>query len=196
RIGVILSYGYRLNVEQILLKNANESWLEASKQLVSVRHSDPQTAKDITLISPGVDDEKTISLCIEAVLGWAIATEAFVNLAWQNTSSTAGLEERQFKGTVDKIKYLCNTNGINYGSLKWRDDLVELFKLRDYLVHYKDPITYIGFSFAPKYQRDFCRQNMEKYQSSVMNLMKVFGEKLGMDVSFLAGEYELFYYSE
>lgn len=191
-----MSYGYRLNVEQLLFKNANESWRNASKKLVSVKHSDPETAKDIILISPGFDDEKTISLCIEVVLGWAIATEAFVNLAWQNTSSTAGLEERKFKGTVDKIKYLCKTNEINYGSLKWRDDLVELFRLRDYLVHYKDPITYIGFSFAPKYQRDFCRQNMEKYQSSVMSLMEVLGGKLGMDVSFLAGEYELFYYSE
>uniref|UniRef100_UPI000AEA77E8 hypothetical protein n=1 Tax=Vibrio parahaemolyticus TaxID=670 RepID=UPI000AEA77E8 len=80
--------------------------------------------------------------------------------------------------------------------LKWRDDLVELFKLRDYLVHYKDPITYIGFSFAPKYQRDFCRKNMERYQSSVMSLMEVLGGKLGMDISFLAGEFELFYYSE
>ncbi|EOW9310190.1 hypothetical protein ACN258_003593, partial [Vibrio cholerae] len=196
RIGVILSYGYRLNVEQLLLKNANKSWLEAAKNLVSVRHSDPETAKDITLMSPAFDDEKTISLCIESVLGWAIATEAFVNLAWQNTLSTSGLDEKQFRGTVDKIKYLCKTNEINYGSLKWRDDLVELFKLRDYLVHYKDPITYIGFSFAPKYQRDFCRENMERYQSSVMSLMEVLGGKLGMDISFLAGESELFYYSE
>ncbi|MEZ8065121.1 MULTISPECIES: hypothetical protein [Vibrio] len=191
-----MSYGYRLNVEQLLLKNANKSWLEAAKSLVSVRHSDPETAKDITLMNPAFDDEKTISLCIESVLGWAIATEAFVNLAWQNTLSTSGLDEKQFRGTVDKIKYLCKTNEINYGSLKWRDDLVELFKLRDYLVHYKDPITYIGFSFAPKYQRDFCRENMERYQSSVMSLMEVLGGKLGMDISFLAGEFELFYYSE
>ncbi|MFD1009509.1 hypothetical protein [Oceanisphaera ostreae] len=191
-----MSYGYRLNVEQLLLKNANNSWLETSRNLVSVKHSDPETAKDITLMSPAFDDEKTISLCIQAVLGWAIATEAFVNLAWQNTSSTAGLEEKEFKGTVEKIKYICKTNGINYGSLKWRDDLVELFKLRDYLVHYKDPITYIGFSFAPKYQLDFCRQNMERYQSSVMSLMEVLGGKLGMDVSFLTGEYDLLYYNE
>ncbi|HIF9214975.1 TPA: hypothetical protein ACX6QF_000431 [Photobacterium damselae] len=191
-----MSYGYRLNVEQLLLKNANKSWLEVAKNLVSVRHSDPETAKDITLMSPAFDDEKTISLCIESVLGWAIATEAFVNLAWQNTPSTSGLDEKQFRGTVDKIKYLCKTNEINYGSLKWRDDLVELFKLRDYLVHYKDPITYIGFSFAPKYQRDFCSKNMGKYQSSVMSLMEVLGGKLGMDISFLAGEFELFYYSE
>lgn len=97
-----MTYGYRLNVEQLLLKNANESWLKASKLLVSVKHSDPETAKDITLISPNFDDEKTISLCIEAVLGWAISTEAFVNLAWKNTSSTAGLKERQFKGSVEK----------------------------------------------------------------------------------------------
>lgn len=195
-IGVILSYGYRLNVEQLLLKNANRSWLEADKNLVSVRHSDPVTAKDIMLMSPAFDDEKTISLCIESVLGWAIATEAFVNLAWQNTPNTSGLEEKLFKSTVDKIKYLCKTNEINYGSLKWRDDLVDLFKLRDYLVHYKDPITYIGFSFAPKYQRDFCQKNMARYQLSVMSLMEVLGGKLGMDISFLTGEFELFYYSE
>ncbi|MCG9778353.1 hypothetical protein [Photobacterium damselae] len=191
-----MSYGYRLNVEQLLLKNANRSWLEADKNLVSVRHSDPVTAKDIMLMSPAFDDEKTISLCIESVLGWAIATEAFVNLAWQNTPNTSGLEEKLFKSTVDKIKYLCKTNEINYGSLKWRDDLVDLFKLRDYLVHYKDPITYIGFSFAPKYQRDFCQKNMARYQLSVMSLMEVLGGKLGMDISFLTGEFELFYYSE
>ncbi|MGF1713331.1 hypothetical protein L4D08_00260 [Photobacterium chitinilyticum] len=191
-----MSYGYRLNVEQLLLKNANESWLNASKRLVAVSHSDPETAKDITLISPDFDDEKTISLCIEATLGWAISTEAFVNLAWQNSPSTVGLDEREFKGTVAKIKHLCKTNGLNYGSFKWRDHLVELFKLRDYLVHYKEPITYIGFSFAPKYQRDFCRQNMENYQLAVMSLMEELGRKLGMDISFLAGEYDLFYYSE
>ncbi|WP_053057092.1 hypothetical protein [Vibrio parahaemolyticus] len=111
-----MSYGYRLNVEQLLLKNANKSWLEAAQNLVSVRHSDPETAKDIMLMSPAFDDEKTISLCIESVLGWAIATEAFVNLAWQNTPSTSGLDEKQFRGTVDKIKHLCKTNEINYGS--------------------------------------------------------------------------------
>jgi hypothetical protein len=191
-----MSYGYRLNVEQLMLKNSNESWRNASKLLIKVSHSDPKTAEDITLISPDFDDEKAISFCIEAVLGWAIATEAFINLAWQNNHSTTDLDEKKFKGTVEKVKHLCKTNGVHYGSLKWRDDLAGLFKLRDFLVHYKHPMTYIGFSFAPKYQRDFCRENMEKYQVAVTSLMEVLGSKLGMDTSFLAGDYDLFYYSE
>ena len=191
-----MTYGYRLNVEQLLLKNANESWHRASDLLVPVQHSDPDTAADIELMSPDWEDDKAVSLCIEATLGWAIATEAFINLVWQSNPSTSHLDERKFKGTIDKIKYLCKKNGLDYGSFRWRDDLVNLFKLRDYLVHYKDPITYIGFSFAPKFQRDFSKDNMEKYQSSVINLMKSIGSKLDMDISFITGNYELFYYDE
>ena len=164
--------------------------------LVPVQHSDPETAADIELICPGFEDDKAVSFCIEAALGWAIATESFINLAWQSNPNTVHLDERKFRGTIDKIKYLCKTHKLDYGSFKWRGDLVNLFKLRDYLVHYKDPITYIGFSFAPKFQRDFSKENMAKYQISVASLMEVIGSKLEMDISFLAGDYELFYYDE
>ncbi|MBF4432876.1 hypothetical protein EA848_25530 [Vibrio anguillarum] len=87
-------------------------------------------------------------------------------------------------------------NGINYGSLSWRASLSQLFELRNNLVHFKVPITYVGFSFAPKYQQDFSDTNMSKYQKSVISLINELGAKLNIDVSFTSGNYDLFYYDE
>ncbi len=191
-----MTYGYRLNVEQLLLKNANKSWEKASATLVDVYDSVPETGASLILLAPRFDDEESISQCIQAVLGWAIATEAFINLIWQSSPETSDVDEREFRGTVSKLKHLCKTGLIEYGAMPWRDNLVELFKLRDYLVHYKDSITYIGFSFAPKFQRDFSKEYMDGYQSAVISLFELFGNKFDMDVSFLSGEYDLFFYDE
>ena len=191
-----MTYGYRLNVEQLLLKNANEYWEEASTKFVEVSDSVPETGAALTILAPEFDDDKTISQCIQAVLGWSIATEAFINLVWQNCPDTAEIDERNFRGTVSKIKHLCKTVQIEYGAVSWRGNLVELFNLRDHLVHYKDSITYVGFSFAPKFQRDFSKEFMKGYQNAVICLFKMFGEFFNVDISFLNGEYDLFFYDE
>ncbi|WP_025557944.1 hypothetical protein [Vibrio parahaemolyticus] len=191
-----MSYGYRLNVEQLMLKNANEKWQKALAKFVSVEDSVPETGADFYINAPGMHDDNTISLCIEAVLGWAISAEGFVNLAWQTCPHTKQIDERDYKTTIGKIKYLCKMNGINYGSLSWRDSLSQLFELRNNLVHFKVPITYVGFSFAPKYQQDFSDTNMLKYQKSVISLINELGTKLNMDISFTSGNYDLFYYDE
>ncbi|MCG9777200.1 hypothetical protein [Photobacterium damselae] len=191
-----MSYGYRLNVEQLMLKNANEKWQKAFDQFVSVRDSVPETGVDFYINAPDTHDDSTISLCIEAVLGWAISAEGFINLAWQTCPHTKQIDERDYKSTISKIKHLCKVNDINYGSLSWRDSLSQLFELRNSLVHFKVPITYVGFSFAPKYQQDFSDINMLRYQKSVISLINDLGKKLNMDVSFTSGNYELFYYDE
>ena len=189
-----MSYGYRLNVEQLMLKNANEKWLKALERFTILNDSSPEDGAAFTINAPAIHDEDTISLCIEAVLGWAISTEAFVNLAWQTCPDTKGVNERKYK-TIEKVKFLCKVNGINYGTLPWRDNISELFNLRNSLVHYKTPITYVGFGFITKYQRDLSQGQMVKYQGAVTKLINELGGRLDMSVDFTSGDYELFYYS-
>lgn len=91
---------------------------------------------------------------------------------------------------------LCKKNGVNLDKANFIADLKKLIIVRDELVHFKKPITYVGFTFAPQYQHDFSLENMNKYQDSVYSLIRFLSLNFDMNSEFLDGKYTFFYASE
>lgn len=185
-----MTYGYRLNVEQLMLRRANNNFYEAKKRMVEVSDSVPESGEPYYFKGPGFEDDGTIALCIEAVLGWAISLEAFVNLVWNSHPIAKEEDEKSYGGTVAKIKKLYKLSGMSYGTMSWRGGVTELFDMRNYLVHYKEPVVYVGFSFAAKFQHDFSEKNMQKIQDCVFSAMKDIGEIFGIGSEFIDGNYD------
>lgn len=185
-----MTYGYRLNVEQLLLRRANDKFDEAMKRMVEVPDSAPESGESYYFKGPGLEDDETIALCIETFLGWAVSLEAFVNLVWNSHPIAKEENERSYGSTIAKIKRLYKLSGLPYGSAKWRDGIQDLFDMRNYLVHYKESVAYVGFSFAAKFQHDFSEENMRKTQCAVCCAIKEIGELLGVEVKFVDGDYD------
>ena len=126
-----MAYGYRLNVEDIFLKHADECWIRAEKNMVLVKDEDAPTAKDISFIGPR--SEECVSDCVLAVTGWAICLEAYVNLAWNTDIQTKDLkDELRSESTYNKIKYILRVNDIDRSDKNWLAGIKQLFETRHY----------------------------------------------------------------
>ncbi|WP_172116444.1 hypothetical protein [Halomonas hibernica] len=185
-----MTYGYRLNVEQLMFRRANNNFDEAKKKMVEVPDSVPESGKPYSFKGPGFEDDETIALCIEAVLGWAISFEAFVNLVWNTHPIAKEEDEKSYGSTIAKLKKLYKISQLPYGDLSWRAGIQDLFDMRNYLVHYKDPVVYIGFSFAAKFQHDFSEKSMQSIQQDVLCALKEIGGLFGVEAGFVDGNYD------
>ncbi|MDI5891812.1 hypothetical protein [Halomonas rhizosphaerae] len=185
-----MTYGYRLNVEQLMLRRANNNFYEAKKRMVEVPDSVPESGEPYLFKGPGFEDDETIALCIEAILGWAISFEAFVNLVWHAHPVTKEEDERNYRSTIAKLKRLYKFCRLSYGNSSWRAGIQDLFDMRNYLVHYKDPVVYIGFNFAAKFQHDFSENSMQRVQCDVLCALKEIGDLFGVEAGFVDGDYD------
>src|SRR5690554_8180849 len=113
-----MTYGYRLNVEQLMLRRANNKFDEAKKRMVDVPDSVPESGEPYFFKGPGLEDDETIALCVEAFLGWAVSFEAFVNLAWNSHPVAKEEDERCSGSTIGKLKKLYKLSGLPYGDRK------------------------------------------------------------------------------
>ncbi|MDD0801233.1 MULTISPECIES: hypothetical protein [Acinetobacter] len=192
-----MTYGYRINLEQILLKRADEAWSSIKNDFKMVPDSDPITGQSKNFLGPEFENEVVILTCVDCVLGWAITLESVVNLVWITNEKTQKIDERSIRGgTIEKFKELCRLNQIKTDNINFIKNLKTLINVRNGLVHYKKPITYVGFSFAPQYQHEFSFKNMNAYQTSVHSLIKFLDQHFGMDSSYINGEYKFFYMTE
>lgn len=192
-----MTYGYRINLEQILLKRADETWSAIKNDFRSVPDSDPITGKSKNFVGPEFENEIVILACIDCVLGWAITLESVVNLVWITSKNTQEIDERSIRGgTIKKFEKLCELNKVKTDNIDFIEDLKKLINVRNGLVHFKEPVTYVGFTFAPKYQHEFSLKNMDTYQTSIHSLVKFLDQQFGMDSSYINGEYKFFYTTE
>lgn len=173
-----------------MLRRANTKFDEAKKRMVEVPDSVPESGETYFFKGPRFEDDETIALCIEAFLGWAVSFEAFVNLAWNSHPIAKEEDERSCGSTIAKLKKLYRISGLNYGSSSWRAGVQDLFDMRNYLVHYKDEVVYIGFSFAAKFQHDFSEKSMQKIQHDVLSAIKEVGELFGVEAGLIDGNYD------
>lgn len=173
-----------------MFKRANDNFESARKKMVDVPDSVPETGKPYFFKGPGFEDDETIALCIEAIIGWAVALEAFVNLTWTSHPKTKCINERSYGNTIAKLKKLYNAEGLSYGDLVWRCGIYDLFEMRNYLVHYKEVVAYVGFNFAAKFQHDFSERNMQKIQKDVVCALKDMGVVFDIDAGFVDGNYD------
>jgi len=190
-----MAYGYRLNVEDIFLKQADKCWERAKKNMVEIQDEDPLTVEQLPFMGP--NDEQCISDCIFAVIGWAICLESYVNLAWNTDEKTKDkLNEFSRKNTSEKLKFILKENEIGLSDKNWLADIKQLFNERNNLVHFKEIIEYVGFSFAPKYQKDLSLENLTKYRRALEEAIKIVSDTVGLESRLLDGDFELFYYDE
>lgn len=174
-----MTYGYRLNVEQVMLAAADRHWELAKREMREVRDEDVESAKRFTFIAP-VTDEGLIA-AVQTVIGWAVCLEALANLAWNQSK---GENAPRHLSSVEKLVKL--TKGIE-SDKTWLQEIRQLFELRNYLVHYKEVIEYVGFSFAPPYLKRFEKTKMDRYREALTAAVLDLGAAAGVPVDFVKG---------
>jgi len=185
-----MTFGYRLNVEQLMYKRASYNYEKALSKMVDVPDSIPETGKLYYFEGPGLEDDETIALCIECIIEWAASLESFVNLVWLGNKISSQEEERNYSSTIAKIKRLYQIEDLLYGDSKWKSGVEKLFAMRNYLMHYKEAITYTGFSFATKFQHEFSKNNMIKIKRDIYLAIKEIGGYFNIDCGFVDGDYD------
>lgn len=190
-----MSYGYRINVESIFLKHADECWQRANKNMDDIEDENPKTMERSTFKGPKT--EQCISDCIFALTGWAICLESYVNLAWNTCDKTKDkTEDLKIKNTSDKLKIILKENNIDRSDKNWLANIKELFIKRNDFVHFKEVVKYAGFTFAPTYQKDLSLKNLQNYRNALEEAINLLSTTVGLEAKFLDGNFELFYYDE
>ena len=190
-----MAYSYRLNVEDIFLKYADECWQRAKSNMKEIKDEDPETNKEIIFLAP--DDEQTISDCVLAIVGWAVCLESYVNFVWKTDEEIKdNKDDFENKNTSEKLKYILKSKEIDLSDKNWLAGIQQLFLARNNLVHFKDIVKHQGFSFAPKYQKDLSLNNLEKYRSALKEAIKSLNHISGQESKLLNGKFEIFYYDD
>ena len=195
-----MTYGYRLNIEDIYIKSADEHWTIAKQEMKEISDEDPATSETRTFRSPTSD--KGISSSVQAIVGWAICFESFINSAWNlsiaNKMPSSNLNKELMKklSTIEKMKEILRQNNIALNDKSWISDLTSLFQLRNRLVHFKDTIEYVGFSFAPEFAKDFEENKLNTYRKALNDAIVEVGNAVDLRTEFLHGTYEIQTYEE
>ena len=193
-----MTYGYRLNIEDIYLKSADQHWSIAEKEMVEVIDSNPATGKIRKFYAP--ESPEGVSSSVQAIVGWAIVLEGFVNLAW-NLSITNKIPSSKLNKflmrrleTMEKLKEILRQHNVSLNDKSWLSDLKNLIALRNKLVHFKLTTVYVGHGFAPEYTKDFEKNQMSKFRRALSSAIKEVEAVLDIRTSFINGDYEVIGY--
>ena len=195
-----MTYGYRLSIEDLYFKSADEHWKIAKKEMSIINDTDPNTVTTKSYRAP--ISEKGVSSAVQAVVGWAISLEAFVNLAWNLSIApnipTKNLNKKLIKhlNTIEKIKEILNLHQVSLENKSWLSELKYLFDLRNKLIHFKSSLKYVGFSCAPDFIKDFEESRLNSYRMATVNAIEEIGKVIEMRTDFLNGNYKIIYYDE
>lgn len=188
-----MSYGYRLNIEDIFFQLAELQYKLASNLVGMV--SDVSDDGNTNLAFRGYPTDEGLAAASIAVVGWATALEAFTNLAW-NTTIAATLPEGKIQdvlikqlSTRDKLGEVLRSFGVDLGQLTWWPDIEMLFRLRNELVHYKHKVVYQGYSFAPVIMKRLSEAALARVRNSATRAIREVGTLCDLRAGFLDGEY-------
>jgi len=193
-----MAYGYRLNVEDIFIEAADSCWEKAKYEMQEIHDEDPKTAKTFVYRSPVTP--KGISYAVQAVIGWAICFESHVNFAWNETIArkipSPELNKTLLRqiNSIQKAKEILKFSNISLEDKTWIPGIKNLFELRNQLVHFKEPIEYVGFSFAPKFARDFKEENLNNIRTSLHDAIVDVSKAANIRFEFINGSYEPIHY--
>lgn len=93
--------------------------------------------------------------------------------------------------TPEKIKEILRNAQVHLDDKHWLADIRALFGLRNYLVHYKETIEYIGFAFAPPYLRYFEENRMKAYRSALRDAVLAIGAVVTVRTDFIHGSFKV-----
>ncbi len=194
--GLNMTYGYRLNIEDIYLEAADKHWEHANFEMKDVKELDLVTRKVHTSFR-APDTELGLKFAVQAVVGWAVCLEAFVNHAWsqsiakQMPSSELNQIVMMQLNTYKKIKEILRNAKVGLDNKPWLADIKALFELRNYLVHYKEKEEFIGYSFAPRYLKLFEENRMKSYRSSLREAVLAIGGIVTVPTDFISGSFKV-----
>ena len=189
-----MSYGHRLNVEQIYYSLAEERYRLASDHEGWVRHEDAVTCKDLSF--RGYPKAEGLAHASIAVVSYATALEAFVNLVWNsqmlNKLPKGKIQEMVMKqlSTPEKAKELFKASEINLGERNWWTSVVEMYRVRNRLVHFREQIVYQGFSFASPTAIMLSAESVSNFRASTQKCIALLGEIAEIETPFLDGTFE------
>lgn len=190
-----MSYGYRLNIEDVFFRLAEEHFEKASQQVGVVRHDSAEGDKDESF--RGYPSDEGLAAATVAIVGWATALEAFTNIAWNDIiaqtipeGTIRDLAVRHLN-THEKLAEVLKSLDVELGTLSWWTGIRDLLRLRNEFVHYKHEVVYQGFSFAPPISRKLSESAVLAARVSVVDAIRETGRLCNLRTSFLDHDYEV-----
>jgi hypothetical protein len=201
-----MAYGYRLNVEDVFFRMADREYQKALTAMAPIRDSSVVDDGYESFIVPTSD--AAVASCALAIVGWAVATESFVNHIWNSFVApripTRTLREKLIRSlsAPDKILEII-TVGQDPQSHRegeappkpgWLKDIAELMDLRNHFVHFKGGMHYQGFGYVPPVVRDLNRARLDRLRTSLaagLRFLSTVTPENQFRVSFLDGEYQI-----
>ena len=189
-----MSYGHRLNLEEIFFELAESKFLEATQKQGVVRNRDASTGKNTSF--DGYPSVHALAAASIAVVGWATSLEAFTNMAWNAhiapTIPAGTIREMAIKNlsTVEKLKELFVSFSFDLGKANWWATIGQLFRIRNKLVHFREERSYQGFSFADPTRLVLSAQAVADMRFSAIQCINQLGKLSGLSTKFTNGDYE------
>jgi hypothetical protein len=188
-----MSYGHRLNLEDIFFELAELNFKTASQIAGTVPDGSQDGGKNCSF--RGYPTDEGLALVSISVVGWATSLEAFTNLAWNNTVAPqipqGKIRETVIKqfSTPEKVKEILLHKRVDLGQLNWWSNMQELFALRNELVHYRHEVVYQGHSFAPVISRKLSEKKVLAVRQATISAISEIGKQCGLRIDFLDGNY-------
>jgi hypothetical protein len=190
-----MSYGHRLNIEDIFFELAERNYSIASGLAGMVRHDSDDGLQDHSF--RGYPTDEGLAAASVAVVGWATALEAFTNLAW-NEKIADSLPEGKIRdmvikqlSTPEKLGEVFRSFQVDLGLLIWWPNIKNLFQLRNELVHYRHQVVYQGFCFAPVISRKLTEASLVAVREAAISAIRELGIRCNLRTGFLDGDYEI-----
>jgi hypothetical protein len=190
-----MTYGFRLNIEDIFFQLAEQQYQVASSHATNVTDYSPDGDKDMSF--RGYPTDEGLAAAAVAIVGWATALEAFTNLAWNTTVATtlpAGkIQNMLIKhlSTQEKLGEVLHFFEIDLGQLTWWPKIEELFKLRNEFVHYKHKVEYQGFGYASSITKRISEKSVNDVRNSAIKAIQELGKLCNLRTGFIDGNYEI-----
>jgi len=188
-----MSYGHRLNLEEIFFELAESKFAEATAVQGMVSHRDPETAANASF--QGYPTERGLAAVSIAIVAWATSLEAFANLVWNEhlaPTIPAGIVRKMAiknLSTAEKLKELFGFFSFDLGSATWWSSILKLFEVRNRLIHFKEVKTYQGHSFADPARRMLTENEVRTMRAGAIACIEELGCLSVARTDFTRGDY-------
>ena len=189
-----MSYGYRLNAEQIFFRLADESFEKAEQTAAPIEDAD---MKGNPLSFVGYPTDEGLASAVLAVVGWAACLESFVNLAWNKSigeklpSPRINRQLLKSLSTLDKAKEILILHQQDPKSLPHWRALQSMIDVRNRFVHYKDNVVYQGFEFAAPWERELSQKHCREFRTAISGFISLLANCCNLDSSFTTGTFSI-----
>jgi len=194
-----MTHEYRLNIEDIFWRTAEENWQKAQEDISELHESVwDENGEEQTVAFDGFWGEALAQVSI-AVVSWAISLEATINLAWQASIYPILPQEGdipkillQKLSSIEKLREILRASQVNIGKLSWWEGTQELFRCRNKIVHCDPRVKLYGSCAPPEIKKDLRKDNVQSMREAATAAIRKLGELNGnLRIGFLDGEYEL-----